>query len=81
MARVLGLVLSGLYSVLSVIVDGGGHYDRCKRGNWPAIAQIYIRAHPPPSTGLTTVSRARVGVRVRPDSDLTPGPDVCRARK
>ena len=47
MARVLGLVLSGLYSVLSVIVDGGGHYDRCKRGNWPAIAQVYARTLSP----------------------------------
>ena len=52
MARVLGLVLSGLHSVLSVIVDSGGHYDRCKRGNWPAIAQVHARTLPPPPDWL-----------------------------
>ena len=48
MARVLGLVFSGLHSVLSVIVNGGGHYDWCKQGNWPAIGQVYARTLPPP---------------------------------
>ena len=52
MARVLGLVLSGLHSVLSVIVNGGGHYDWCKQGNWPAIGQVYARTLPPPPDWL-----------------------------
>ena len=40
----------------------------------------YTRA-PSPPTGLARVSRVRVGVRVRPDPDLAPGPGVCQARK